>query len=170
MGSMERSPKPSSYQTGIGRNPGRVRQLRNEALRQLRRPSTAVPCGPAGRRNEVTTKPCSGATATVCARDAGGDHEPSRGINYRREGGAARGFCQQLQGLSRKELKHTRQLPAAQRRLLRPDFQESFTWKAIQALLPLQLTTPDLCQPCRHENIVLITSGSQPMICKSMMT
>jgi hypothetical protein len=51
-------------------------------------------------------------------------------------------FAQQLQGLSRKELKHTRQLPAAQRRLLRPDFQESFTWKAIQALLPLHLTTP----------------------------
>ena len=51
-------------------------------------------------------------------------------------------FAQQLVGLSRRELRDTRQLPAAQRRQLIAHFQESFTWKALQPLLPLCLTTP----------------------------
>lgn len=51
-------------------------------------------------------------------------------------------FAQQLQGLSRKELRETRQLPAAQRRLLVDHFQERFTWKRIRPQLPLRLSTP----------------------------
>jgi hypothetical protein len=51
-------------------------------------------------------------------------------------------FAQHLVGLSRRELKATRELPAAQRRLLVAHFQESFTWKAIRPLLPLHMTTP----------------------------
>jgi hypothetical protein len=42
-----------------------------------------------------------------------------------------------LLGLSRSELKTTRSMPAAQRRLLTAHFQESFTWSAIRPLLPL---------------------------------
>jgi hypothetical protein len=51
-------------------------------------------------------------------------------------------FAQHLVGLSRRELRATRELPAAQRRLLVAHFQQSFTWKAIQPLLPLCLKTP----------------------------
>ena len=51
-------------------------------------------------------------------------------------------FAQRLLEVSRRELRATRQLPAAQRRLLRPHFQEIFTWKALQPLLPLRLMTP----------------------------
>jgi hypothetical protein len=47
-----------------------------------------------------------------------------------------------LQGLSRSELAETRCLPAAERRLLLPNFVELFRWKAIRPLLPFQLPTP----------------------------
>ena len=47
-----------------------------------------------------------------------------------------------LVGLSRTELKATRCLSAAPRRLLTAHFQESFKWTRIRALLPLPLITP----------------------------
>jgi len=47
-----------------------------------------------------------------------------------------------LVGLSRTELKATRSLSAAPRRLLTAHFQESFKWTRIRALLPLPLITP----------------------------
>lgn len=47
-----------------------------------------------------------------------------------------------LQSLPRAELAATRSLPAADRRLLLPNFVELFCWEAIQPLLPLQLPTP----------------------------
>lgn len=50
-------------------------------------------------------------------------------------------FCS-LQGLSRSALAETRPLPAAQRRLLLPNFVALFRWEAIRPLLPLQLPTP----------------------------
>jgi hypothetical protein len=48
----------------------------------------------------------------------------------------------QLQSLSRSELAETRSIPAAERRLLVPNFVELFRWEAILPLLPLQLPTP----------------------------
>jgi len=50
-----------------------------------------------------------------------------------------------LTSLARQAFKASREAPAAQRRLLTGHFQESFTWSAIQPLLPLQPTvSPDL--------------------------
>jgi hypothetical protein len=52
-----------------------------------------------------------------------------------------------LVGLTRSLLRDTRDLPAAERRLLTPYFVETFTWAAVQPLLPLHLvvapTQPD---------------------------
>ena len=47
-----------------------------------------------------------------------------------------------LLGLSRSELKASRSVPAAQRRLLTAHFQKSFTWSAIRPLLPLPFIVP----------------------------
>jgi hypothetical protein len=48
----------------------------------------------------------------------------------------------QLAGLSRAELAESREIPAAERRLLLTNFVELFSWKAIRPLLPLKLPTP----------------------------
>ena len=48
----------------------------------------------------------------------------------------------QLRSFSRSQLAETRDLPAAERRLLIPNFVELFRWEAIRPLLPLQLPTP----------------------------
>ena len=47
-----------------------------------------------------------------------------------------------LLGLSRSELKATRKVPAAERRLLTAYFQKIFTWSAIRSLLPLPFIVP----------------------------
>ena len=47
-----------------------------------------------------------------------------------------------LASFSRSELSATRSLPAAERRLLLPNFVALFRWEGIQPLLPLQLPTP----------------------------
>jgi hypothetical protein len=47
-----------------------------------------------------------------------------------------------LQRFSRSELAETRELAAAKRRLLIPNFVELFRWEAIRPLLPLKLPTP----------------------------
>jgi hypothetical protein len=52
-----------------------------------------------------------------------------------------------LQSLPRSELAATRSLPAAERRLLLPNFVELFCWEAIRPLLPLQLPTPGQLPP-----------------------
>ncbi len=49
---------------------------------------------------------------------------------------------QQLHRPGRSELAQTRSLPAAERRLLIPNFVELFRWEAIRPLLPFQLPTP----------------------------
>jgi hypothetical protein len=49
---------------------------------------------------------------------------------------------QSLASFSRAELAATRALPAAERRLLIPNFVALFRWEAIQPLVPLQLPTP----------------------------
>ena len=48
----------------------------------------------------------------------------------------------QLRSPSRSELAETRSLPAAERRLLIPNFVELFRWETIRPMLPLQLPTP----------------------------
>jgi hypothetical protein len=52
-----------------------------------------------------------------------------------------------LLGLSRLELKASRSVPADERRLLTAHFQESFSWSAIRALLPLSFSVPDISTP-----------------------
>lgn len=47
-----------------------------------------------------------------------------------------------LQGPSRSDLAESRSTPAAERRLLLPNFVELFRWEAIRPLLPFQLPTP----------------------------
>lgn len=49
---------------------------------------------------------------------------------------------QRLASLSFRELQQTRDLPAAERRLLVPYFVETFQWSAIRPLLPLPLVAP----------------------------
>jgi hypothetical protein len=48
----------------------------------------------------------------------------------------------QLAGLSRAKLAESREIPAAERRLLLTHFVELFRWEAIRPLLPLKLPTP----------------------------
>ena len=48
----------------------------------------------------------------------------------------------QLMSFSRSQLAETRDLPAAERRLLIPNFVELFRWEAIRPLLPFRLPTP----------------------------
>jgi hypothetical protein len=48
----------------------------------------------------------------------------------------------QLKSFSRSQLAETRLIPAAERRLLIPNFVELFRWEAIRPLLPLQLPSP----------------------------
>jgi hypothetical protein len=47
-----------------------------------------------------------------------------------------------LESSTRSELAETRSIPAAERRLLNPNFIELFRWEAIRPLLPLKLPTP----------------------------
>ena len=60
---------------------------------------------------------------------------------------------QRLVGLSRTMLRETRDIPAAERRLLTPYFVETFAWQAVRPLLPLRLVVaptlpaPDADQP-----------------------
>jgi hypothetical protein len=64
----------------------------------------------------------------------------------------------QLQSLSRSELAETRSIPAAERRLLIPNFIELFRWETIRPMLPFQLPTPGdpptwqarSCRSCYH--------------------
>ena len=53
-----------------------------------------------------------------------------------------------LTSLTRQAFKTSREVPAAQRRLLTTHFQEAFTWSAIEPLLPLQpVVSPEVPQP-----------------------
>jgi hypothetical protein len=64
----------------------------------------------------------------------------------------------QLQSPSRSELAETRSIPAAERRLLIPNFVELFRWETIRPMLPFQLPTPGdpptwqarSCRSCYH--------------------
>jgi len=63
-----------------------------------------------------------------------------------------------LVGLSRADLAATRNVPAAERRLLVEHFVDSFQWSAIRPLLPLRLVTPPGAPPW------------QPRFCRSFYT
>ena len=76
-----------------------------------------------------------------------------------------------LVGLSRLRLKESREIPAAERRLLTAHFQESFTWSAMRLLLPLRFIVPievPTPPPRRYRSAYTwlppesIRSGSQP--------
>ena len=54
-----------------------------------------------------------------------------------------------ITSLSRADLKATRELPAAERRLLIDRFVSTFRWESIRPLLPLQLELPSGVQPWR---------------------
>ena len=55
----------------------------------------------------------------------------------------------QLRGLSRKGLRETREIPAAERRLQVTGFVEVFCWESIRPLLPLKLSAPGKTPPWR---------------------
>jgi hypothetical protein len=63
-----------------------------------------------------------------------------------------------LQSPSRSQLAETRNIPAAKRRLLQPQFVSTFRWNAIRPLLPFRLPTPGTpapwkarrCRSCYH--------------------
>ena len=54
-----------------------------------------------------------------------------------------------LKSFPRSQLATTRNLPAAERRLIVPNFVELFRWEALRPLLPLQLPTPGQPPPWR---------------------
>jgi hypothetical protein len=54
-----------------------------------------------------------------------------------------------LSGLTLEQLRHTRDVPAAARRLLVPQFVETFEWRAMRTHLPLRLVTPPEVRPWR---------------------
>ena len=63
-----------------------------------------------------------------------------------------------LQNPTHSELAETRSIPAAERRLLIPNFVELFRWEAVRPMLPFQLSTPGdpspwqgrTCRSCYH--------------------
>lgn len=63
-----------------------------------------------------------------------------------------------LVGLSRSELAATRELPAAERRLLTKRFVTTFQWAAVRPLLPFRLVVPARVPPW------------QPRRCRSFYT
>jgi hypothetical protein len=70
----------------------------------------------------------------------------------------AMGAFQELRTLSRTEFAESRELPAAQRRLMTPDFIQTFHWETIRARLPLRPRpiepvsswTGRMCRSCYH--------------------
>lgn len=70
-----------------------------------------------------------------------------------------------LVGLTRSMLRETRDLPAAERRLLTPYFVETFTWSAVRPLLPLHLLVAP-SQPMDAEQTPAVPVW-QPRRCRS---
>jgi hypothetical protein len=69
-------------------------------------------------------------------------HRPFNQLSAGTEGRERAGGFDHLVGLTRPQLVATRELPAAERRLLTPHFQASFHWEAIRRLLPFPLVVP----------------------------
>jgi hypothetical protein len=71
-----------------------------------------------------------------------------------------------LVGLSLSQLRDTRDLPAAQRRLLTPHFGQTFRWEAVRPLLPLRLMVAPT-QPPAHNDQPPVVPVWQPRGCRS---
>ncbi|HSN73672.1 MAG TPA: hypothetical protein VL334_01120 [Anaerolineae bacterium] len=72
----------------------------------------------------------------------------------------------QLLGFTRPQLRETRDIAAAQRRLLLPNFLETFNWTSIRALLPLRLVVAPT-QPEPDSEQALAPPTWQPRYCRS---
>jgi hypothetical protein len=73
---------------------------------------------------------------------------------------------QQLLGFTRALLRDTRDIPAAERRLLLPNFSETFHWAAVRPLLPLRLVVAPT-QPATGPNQPATPPVWQPRYCRS---
>jgi len=73
---------------------------------------------------------------------------------------------QRLVGLSRTLLRETRDIPAAERRLLTPYFVETFSWEAVRPLLPLRLVVAPT-QPASDADQPAGVPLWQPRRCRS---
>lgn len=72
----------------------------------------------------------------------------------------------QLLGLTRQQLRDTRDLPAAERRLLLPNFVETCCWQTVRPLLPLRLVVPPT-QPACAAAVPAVPPVWQPRYCRS---
>jgi len=72
----------------------------------------------------------------------------------------------QLLGLTRRQLRETRDIPAAERRLLLPNFIETFQWAAVRPLLPLRLVVAPT-QPPAGQGPPATPPLWQPRACRS---
>ena len=73
---------------------------------------------------------------------------------------------QQLLGFTRALLRDTRDIPAAERRLLLPNFSETFHWAAVRPLLPLRLVLAPT-QPATGQDQPATPPVWQPRYCRS---
>ena len=72
----------------------------------------------------------------------------------------------QLLGFTRHLLRETRTIPAAERRLLLPNFVETFRWAAVRPLLPLRLIVAPT-QPAADQELPATPPRWQPRTCRS---
>lgn len=72
----------------------------------------------------------------------------------------------QLLGFTRRLLRETRDIPAAERRLLLPNFLETFCWQAVRPLLPLRLSVAPT-QPAADTGPPPTPPVWQPRYCRS---
>ena len=72
----------------------------------------------------------------------------------------------QLLGFTRSLLRETRDIPAAERRLLLPNFLETFRWAAVRPLLPLRLVVAPT-QPDADQAQAATSPLWQPRFCRS---
>ncbi len=72
----------------------------------------------------------------------------------------------QLLGFSRARLRDTRDIPAAERRLLLPNFLETFNWAAVRPLLPFRLVVAPT-QPAADQAQPAAPPVWQPRYCRS---
>ncbi len=72
---------------------------------------------------------------------------------------------QRLVGLTRSLLRATRDIPAAERRLMTPYFSETFAWEAVRPLLPLRLVVAPT-QPAEADQPAVVPIW-QPRFCRS---
>ena len=72
----------------------------------------------------------------------------------------------QLLGFTRAQLRTTRDIPAAERRLLLPNFSETFRWAAVRPLLPLRLVVAPT-QPAAGQDLPATPPVWRPRTCRS---